>query len=208
MHCTYCGIGIRQHGWSMPFQGEEGLRYGDGRIICRKCHQTAVKNDQQIRAIWQHVRTCFADLGLSIQWDRLPIRLEHQPQIEQSGGAHTVGYAETVIYGRQIDSRVTMLYGMPAALAVETLAHEVGHVWCREHNVQFRPDPDDEEGFCNVLACLALQRLGNQYDAPKRIEAMFQNPDPVYGGKFRKQWDLMTFVGWEKYKLNATLLRY
>lgn len=200
MHCTYCGSGIRQHGWPMPFQGAEGLRYGDGRIICVKCHQTAVKNEQQIRAIWQHVRVCFAELGLSIQWDRLPIRLEHQPQIERSGGADTVGYAETATNGRQIDSRVTMLYGMPAALAVETLAHEVGHVWCREHNVQFRPDPDDEEGFCNVLACFALRELGNQYDAPKRIEAMFQNPDPVYGGKFREQWQKSKQLGWLNYK--------
>ena len=205
MNCTYCGISIRQPGWANFLQGEQGLRYGDGRIICSKCHHTAVKNEAQIQAVWQHVKRCFAELGLAIHWERLPIRLQHQPQIEQSGGgANTVGYAESTISGKQVDSRVTMLYGMPAALAVETLAHEAGHVWCREHDIQFRPDPDDEEGFCNVLACLALQKLGGQHDAPKRIESMFQSTDPVYGQKFRLQWNLVKSLKWENYILRVT----
>jgi hypothetical protein len=203
MHCTYCATSIRQPGWSSFLPGEQGFRYGDGRIICRNCHQTAVKNEAQIQAVLRHVKRCFAELGLSIHWDRLPIRLLHQPQMQQSGGsANTVGYAESIIMGRHVDSRVTMLYGMPAALAVETLAHEAGHVWCREHNIQFIPDPEDEEGVCNVLACLALRRLGLQYDAPTRIEAMFKNPDPVYGAKFRAQWNSLSHLGWQPYKSN------
>jgi hypothetical protein len=203
MYCTYCGvsINIQQQAWGSLPQGECGLRYGDGRIICHKCHHTAVKNDSQIKAVCDHVKHCFAELGLTIEWSRLPIRLQHQPQIEQSaGGANVIGYAESTISGTSVSSRVTLLYGMPAALAVETLAHEAGHVWCREHNIQFNLDPNDEEGFCNVLACLALKRLGNQHDANHRINAMFQNNDPIYGDKFRAQWTQMCALGWEIYK--------
>jgi hypothetical protein len=91
-----------------------------------------------------------------------------------------------------------MLYGMPAALATETLAHELGHVWCREQRLHL--DAGDEEGFCNVLACLALQRLGQQHDAPERIKAMFANPDPIYGDRFRQQWQAMQRQGWTAYR--------
>ena len=203
MHCTYCAASIRQPGWSSFLPGEQGLRYGDGRIICRNCHHTAVKSESQILVVLQHAKRCFADLGLTIHWDRLPIRLLHQPQMqESSGSAYTVGYAESTIMGVHVDSRVTMLYGMPAALAVETLAHEAGHVWCHENNITFRPDPQDEEGFCNVLAYLALQRLGGQYDAPRRVEAMLKNPDPIYGAKFRAQWNRLSQLGWQPYISN------
>lgn len=206
MLCTYCATSIFQPGRSSSFQGKQGLRYGDGRIICCDCHHTAIKSEAQIQVVSQHVKRCFADLGLAIHWDRLPLRLLHQPQILQSGGsANTVGYAETTtIMGMHMDSRVTMLYGMPAALAVETLAHEAGHVWCRVKNVHFMPDPADEEGFCNVLACLALKGLGEQYDAPKRIDAMFRSSDPIYGDKFKQQWSIMCKLGWITYMRRLT----
>ena len=203
MYCNYCGVSISIHhqAWLSLPQGERGLRYGDGRIICHKCHQTAVKNDAQIRAVSDHVQRCFAELGLTINWKHLPIRLQHQPQIERAAGsANVIGYAESTISGTSVSSCVTLLYGMPAALAVETLAHEAGHVWCREHNIEFNPDPNDEEGFCNVLACLALKRLGDQHDAKHRIDAMFHNHDPIYGHKFRAQWTHMCALGWEIYK--------
>jgi hypothetical protein len=200
MHCTYCATNIGQPGQSSSLQGKQGLLYADGRIICCDCHHTAIKSEAQILVVSKHVKHCLGDLGLSIQWDRLPIRLAHQNQILQFGGTpNTVGYAETTILGMHMDSRITMLYGMPAALAVETLAHEAGHVWCREQNVRFMPDPADEEGFCNVLACLALQRLGEQHDAPKRIKAMFQSTDPIYGEKFKRQWSIMCKLGWITY---------
>jgi hypothetical protein len=180
----------------------QGLRYGDGRIICTACHHTAVKHDLQLQVIWGHVKTCFAELGLAVNWGRLPVRLQHQSQMSRAGGSsQVVGIAEHRIAGRQVDSKVTLLYGMPAALAVETLAHESGHVWCREHHIEFSPDAAQEEGFCNVLGCLALKRLGDQYDAPNRIESMFRNTDPVYGGSFREQWSAMRAVGWSSYKI-------
>ncbi|MDR2208238.1 MAG: protein DA1 [Azoarcus sp.] len=199
MHCTYCATMIRPAHWPIFMPGRTGLRYGDGRIICAPCHRTAIKHGHQLEAVWQHVRHCFAELGLTIRWDQVFLRLQDRRAMQQVG-ANTVGYAQVVICRDRIDSRVVMLYGMPAALAVETLAHELGHVWCCEQHVRFSPDSKDEEGFCNVLGCLALQRLGQQHNAPERIRAMFANPDPVYGEKFRQQWQTMQKLGWNDYR--------
>lgn len=202
MHCAYCGVAIRSSGLLPSLFAQKGLRYGDGRIICHPCHHTAVKNESQLQVVLQHVKRCFQELGLVVQWHRLPIRLKDQPQMRQLAGSdQTVGVAQYTINGRQVDSTVSMLYGMPAALAVETLAHEAAHVWCREQGVDFAPDTDNEEGFCNVIGCLALQQLGRQYDAPMRVADMFRNPDPVYGERFRQQWAYMRSHGWNQYRL-------
>lgn len=203
-HCIYCGAAVRSSGLLPSLLTRDGLRYGDGRIICQPCHHTAVKNEPQLQVVLQHVKRCFSELGLIVQWHRLPIRLQHQPQMRRLAGSdQTVGVAQYTIYGRHVESKVSMLYGMPAALAVETLAHEAAHVWCREHGVDFAPVTDDEEGFCNVIGCLALQRLGQQYDAPALVADMFRNPDPVYGEKFRQQWARMSMLGWQRYRLTV-----
>lgn len=81
--------------------------------------------------------------------------------------------------------------GMLASLAVETLAHEAVHVWCREQGVDFAPDSGDEEGTCNVIDRLALQRLSQQYDVPMRLADLFRNPYLVYGERLRQQSEFM-----------------
>ncbi len=208
MHCRYCGVAIRTASGS-PAQMHgcrPGLRYADGRIICDRCHRHAIKHEHQLQAIRRHVTDSFADWRLHINWASLPVELLQLPQLRLPGlSSQVVGWAQSTISDRkQVSSRVAILYGMPAAIAVETLAHEAGHVWCREHHIEFKPDRQDEEGFCNVLGCMALERLGPQHDAPERIKNMFSNPDPIYGDKFREQWQRLSQRGWERYRADVT----
>lgn len=109
MQCTYCGIPIIQHKWQKFIAATQGLRYGDGRVICTHCHRTAVKHESQLQAVLKHVQNCFFRLGLSVDWAHLPIYLKHQPQMcafnKNSG---TVGYAETTMFNAII--QLLLLY--------------------------------------------------------------------------------------------------
>ena len=116
----------------------------------------------------------------------------------EAGGGNVVGLAHTLSTALAVNSRVFVLYGMPATLAAQTLGHEAGHVWCREQRVWFDP-PEREEGFANVLACLVLQDMPGA-DAREKIERLFADSDPVYGGLFREQWALQQKLGWEPYR--------
>lgn len=192
--CEYCGTSIGHR-----FLGARpGYRYGDGRTICTDCHESAIKTAEQLQTVWQHVAHTFRQLGLSIKWPDIPVALLDKPVLSQTTGRdNCVGVATTAVSLLAIRSQISMLYGMPVQWAVETLAHEAGHVWCREQGIRFDPQ-DAEEGFCNVLGCLALRALKGR-DTTLRQKAMFENPDPVYGQRFREQWALLENSGWQGY---------
>lgn len=200
--CGYCGavLGLR-------WLGRSGYRYGDGRTICEVCHASAIKTAGQLAAAWRYVARSFIQLQLSVNWANLPVGMLDQPDLERgTGSAHAIGVAVSEVSNTSVRSRIGILYGMPTAMAVETLAHEAGHVWCREHRVQFRPE-DAEEGYCNVLSCLALESLPIAYEPKRRIESLFANPDPIYGQNFREQWTVLTRLGWDVYRRQVMALR-
>lgn len=195
-HCQYCGAPLGQAGdWGCT----PGFRYGDGRTICQGCHASAIKTEAQLAAAWHHVATVFTRLGLVVNWDALPVALLDQPVLQQeSGSPSVVGLASSRMSLLTVQSNISILYGMPTLWALETLGHEAGHVWCREQRLSFSP-PEREEGVCNVLAYLVLQAIPN-YDTEERKQAMFANPDPIYGGYFREQWRELEQLGWHAYR--------
>lgn len=196
-HCEYCGVVL---GKKLGFVSKPGFKYGDGRLICHTCHSTAIKNDEQLYQVWAYVKKCFDYLGLEVKWPLVTLQLLNKPELQIGLGGNTVGSAQFAIYPTKVDSKVSVLYGMPKLLALETLAHEIGHVWCKQQCVKFKPNPMQEEGFCNVLSCLVLKSLPEDADVRHRIKMLFKNPDPVYGGHFRTQWASLETLSWPDYK--------
>lgn len=197
-HCEYCGIAL---GKKLGFLSQPGFMYGDGRLICQTCHENAIKTDAHLYEVWTYTKKCFDHLGLKVDWPGVVIELLNKPALQSAfSGSNVVGCASFVIYPTKVDAKVSILYGLPKLMALETLAHEIGHVWCKQHRVMFKPDSDHEEGFCNVLSCLVLQSLPQDSDVRHRIKSLFKNPDPVYGEHFRTHWKSLEALAWPLYK--------
>lgn len=197
-HCRYCGHGVgdarRHHGARL------GFRYGDGTPICAPCHQTAIKTDAELLGAWQLVVSQCLALGLHANWQDVKVRLRQSKQLHAMASSvqGVVGLARSRRWAWLVSSDITILYGMPLTHAIETLAHEAGHVWCHAQGVVFDPQ-DVEEGFCNVVACLVLQRLDARHHTGDRVQVLFANSDPVYGLRFREEWLRVNQTSWPRY---------
>lgn len=203
-HCRYCGHPVGD-GWHHG--ARNGYRYTDGTPICDPCHQSSVKDDAALLTAWRFVVNICTELGLHATWGEVRVRLRHTPNLEAMAAVHgIVGLARSQKFGNRITSDITICYGMPLTHAVEVLAHEAGHVWCHENNIQFTPH-EIAEGFCNVVACLVIQRLPQHLCPEKNVEALFANPDPVYGVRFRQEWQKMNICSWSQYLLEVKTLK-
>jgi hypothetical protein len=88
--------------------------------------------------------------------------------------------------GRQIRRvpEIKLLRGRPRLMQGAVIAHELGHAWLFQKGLHGLPK-DVEEGFC--VNC-SHQWL-SQSIAPRAayfMDRIARNPDPTYGGGFRK----------------------
>ncbi len=198
-HCRYCGYPV---GAFWPNGARQGYRYADGTPICQPCHASAVKDDAALLGAWRFAVNACTDLGLRANWGDVKVRLRDKPQLAgMAGGDGAIGLARSRRYGKQVDSDITIIYGMPLGKAIETLVHEASHVWCHEHQVAFSPS-EVEEGFCNVVACLVVQQLPKHLNPQEHIDSLFADPHPVYGVRFRQEWAKVEKLSWPVYLNN------
>ena len=93
--------------------------------------------------------------------------------------------------GRVVDetndvTQVSCLFGLPKAMLGATLAHEYGH--CFLHINGFGVDGQVAEGVCELFAYLWLPHAGAGPEKERRyrVHTIEANPDPTYGGGFRR----------------------
>jgi hypothetical protein len=87
-------------------------------------------------------------------------------------------------YCNQPCANFYLLTGMPETEMVQTLAHELMHVWQGVHN-SLEEDDTLREGSANYAAYLVMKRMGSK-EAQFVITCMLEDPSPVYGGGFRR----------------------
>lgn len=170
--------------------GGGGLKYGDGRVICRPCRQSAI---DEPRALLQVVRAVQGELAT---WG---VRLPMEPRVEaldrttlvrrltktpHAGMAHILGVA--VNRGRPgpgHEASVHLLTGLPKVVLEAAAAHELFHVWCfatgQAHSFA------TEEGACNLMSDRILAARPGPLAAYRR-QLMQVDPHPAYGAGFRR----------------------
>jgi len=111
---------------------------------------------------------------------------------------------------------VLVLYGLPRDLVSSILAHEAMHVWLKlNQGFPFRMAPRLEEGLCQVIAYLYLQRIAacaeegmvcmeggafRQFAQEQALRAYFQkqiqtDTSTVYGDGFREIYGAVQALG-------------
>lgn len=75
----------------------------------------------------------------------------------------------------------------------QVLAHEVLHIY--QYRNRISPPKAKCEGFCNLGSYIVLCHINNS-EAKAAIEALKNNPDPIYGDGFRHMLSVYEVGGW------------
>lgn len=184
-----------------------GTTYGDGRVICRGCHKTAVLRDREGQAVVARVRDRLAGWGVDLGAAAVPVKFIDRLALARmlKGGPHASvkrvsGFAHmaTRSQGRVVvgkEATVFLLAGMPLEVLEATAAHELMHVW------NFFSGPAHafalEEGSCNYMS----YRIHLEHPEPMRgyyLDCLMNDPHPAYGDGFRKVKKYVDRHGFEK----------
>ncbi|OQZ00096.1 MAG: hypothetical protein B6D41_00315 [Chloroflexi bacterium UTCFX4] len=165
--------------------GDDGVTLADGRVLCARCHQTAIADPREANELFaQVIATLDHSLGM---------RLNLQPQLMLVDHARLVELARTTtsenghdaervlgLFARQGRKRFIYLQEhLPRILLIQVVAHEFAHAWQGEQ-APLLTDNLVREGFAEWVAYKMLQELGAQ----KKAAQMLQRQD-VYGQGLR-----------------------
>jgi hypothetical protein len=173
-----------------------GVRYNDGRVLCRRCRARAVDAPERAEALLRDVQAHLARHGVDTQDVDVPLRLVSLSALmageDDPARARMRGRTETQIEtrnGREVARRiqeVCALGGLPQELLLGVLAHELGHVWLFTQRVDDLP-PALEEGLCNLFAYLLhAERAASSAMARYCVRLLEEDPHPVYGAGLRR----------------------
>ena len=198
-YCYRCRKLPRCYFCAMP-TGENAVY--PGMITCRRCCKTAVNDEREIRKIFHRVRL---DLKEMFGYDfthRINLSIVDVPTLNKESGSiysppgsrqmalmryqnkeQIRKYPNGRVERKMVyeNCRIFVLKGVPRAMLIDAIAHELTHDYLR-HNVGNVKELANEEGFCELIASIYNIRIGNAFlNKAKEV-----NPDPVYGGGFRK----------------------
>lgn len=103
-------------------------------------------------------------------------------------------YGDCVVGNATSRHVINTLRNVPPSMFADIFAHELLHIWQFEHGL-FYLKPELCEGFCNLGSYLFLQRVGTP-GCRSCMSRLMHNPDPIYGGGFRRLLSLHQAEGW------------
>ncbi|MBK8370358.1 MAG: protein DA1 [Saprospiraceae bacterium] len=163
--------------------------YSDGRIVCKDCHSKAVNTQPCGRNARESVVKMFDQAGLKLPVNKIQLFINDKEYAKKSLGRGdefhglTITTTEYKWLSRRKTYKVFILSGLHEVAFKGILAHEFMHVFIAENNIKL--NLQDEEGLCELVNYFTLEvshtRIGNIL-----MEMIRNNPDPTYGGGFRK----------------------
>jgi hypothetical protein len=173
---------------------EGGAQFDDGRSLCRICHASSIKRIGRARALMTGVGTELQRIGMDFREVDLDLHLIGLNEMQKLANhrshdlrGFTDYHEEKNLFGktrrRKID--IYLLYGMPRAEMIGTLAHELTHVW-QFLQGRLRGDAAFSEGSCNFSSYWVLKQMAPGEEANFIIESMLRDKDRVYGEGFRR----------------------
>jgi len=178
--CDVCGLPM----------GANQVHLYDGRRVCPRCHQTAVYDPAQARALFERVaRVVTGQLGLrlNVGADFTLVDRQHLRRLAEEAAPNLHEDPDKVVglFARQGRQRVmALLAGLPRILLIQVIAHEWAHAWQGE-NCPLLQDALVREGFAEWVAHKTLQALG----AVKKM-ALMEQREGLYGDGLRKMLEL------------------
>lgn len=209
----FCPDCMKKPGCTFCISRKNVSELRDGRLICETCKKTAIFRTEDAIPILESAQKILqerfdfpikADIPLTVLnkeefWRRaegtqissntLALHLTHfegKTHLSDDGKILTIEMDE-------FDSGMIVLEGSPAALAFDSIVHELTHEFLRRKFYHFE-DAKIEEGFCESIAAACSIYNGHPHLAERRIT----NPDPIYGDGFRLVYTLLQEKGWDE----------
>lgn len=193
------------------FCGNAGRRTEDGLlVICRTCEKSALADPGEAQKLFgelrrelknvcgigtdHKIRFSLASAARLAQLKKGPLdprqrglfQHEQQMRTEQTYDRLTgkTVSRKTSLTGERFS--IFILQSLPRAAFRHAVIHELTHDWMSQFCPQIK-DPAVREGTCEYVAWLFLQQTVNGDPAQRFVcKGTENNPDPVYGGGFRK----------------------
>jgi hypothetical protein len=191
-----------------------GVRYDDGRFMCNICNPKSMTDVDDILEIVFEVAGHMKSFGMDVDYSGVQIHLVGRDKMQSLSGHHSNGlrgftdYREDWrVFGRSKNRKMHMylLYGMPRMEIINTVAHELAHVW-QFNRGRFQNGREWSEGSCNYAAYLVLGKYPGRQSSFFRTSLM-RDVDPVYGDGFRRVKTLAEAEGakaWLRYLAKAS----
>lgn len=157
---------------------------------------TQVDTIMQARPLFENVCRWAAQLGM--RFHGIPMQVRLVPRQTSRAGHLGTTLHRTLWRGRKLVRN--RIYGIQIVRGLDPVrfqgvaAHELGHVWLIVHRISVPAGL--EEGFCELLAHRFYCDLGTE-EARRLAREIETNPDPVYGGGFRRLRELLGAGGLE-----------
>jgi hypothetical protein len=178
----------------VPAQGNQLV---DGRIICKDCMSIAVSPDRTYDFMFKQVVARLNKAGFSdLKVDDITIWIATSEEMamfkKDSVDVFNEGFCSIQNNGKikiYIQSHHTKIH------FAGVLAHELLHAWCFQHKL-FNIPSAISEGFCNLASYYVYHSIN--FPLARIYEDMlFKNEDPIYGGGFRKMFEIYKECGWD-----------
>jgi len=167
---------------------EGTIKFKDGRHLCSHCVPTAVFESEQAKVLMREVAGWLADFGLKVDPRPIEVHLVNKDALRRlaSGASkNSQGFVDVEVTQNMSGEiqkqsfRMYLLYGMPRAQMIGTIAHELTHVWQLLNGGQDENEAISE-GSCNYSVYLVLQKIGTD-QADFMIDNMLNDTGAVYG---------------------------
>ena len=180
--------------------------------ICNLCKPYLINNKKLVNKFARQVKSELKDVGFRNLPKNIPIRLvksrKDLKKLSKIRHLNLSGYTKyeyETINGQIIKKsyNIYILSNLHQTEFKSVLAHEFLHVYLFENN--YNLSPEIREGFCNLGSELIYKNENSKYSILK-LEAMKNNPDPVYGLGFKKMSKLLNQSGWNILLRNLSTL--
>ena len=198
-HCDFCGRLIS------PQQQEH--RGNVESMRCPICRSTAIETIDEAQPLFRQCVQWVSRQGLKYNNQKLSLELVDRAKLARYLSTHiephALGATMSSTYvqdGHVVQTEiggVAVLQGLPASLFQGVTIHELGHVWLLVQGISNLSNWA-EEGFCELLA----QRFHTEMNTPEHAYYagnIERNPDPVYGGGYRRVRAIADKLGFERF---------
>lgn len=158
---------------------------------CRRCASTAVDAPHDLRVPTERVTRALARGGARLR-SGVTVQLRTSDLVQAFTGAtsperHVLGLTRGRVdaTGAVTSITITVVAGLPDVLFRTVFAHELGHAMMLEHGI-VTAEPLLAEGMAEFFSYAYLNRRQASSAERRQARRIATNPDPVYGGGFRR----------------------
>ena len=179
----------------------KSLLYGDGRTICRFCHDNAVNTVATGAKVKKNIFNMFRNAGIALPEERIKLIINDKKYAKESLGResfHGLMKASSVssIFGIKTEYTINIISGLHYVIFNGVFAHELMHVYILENGISL--SHIEEEGLCELI-CYYLLEVSKAEIGLIEMQSMLESTDPIYGDGFRMMKNKIDKAGsWKK----------